>query len=118
MPSPSYYPFVPSTPAAMLDVWKLGIMAFELWTTSFSTIAMRHGLWQSQSPTSARMIKENQRMVTEKLEAGLETGFEIQKAMLQMTFGGGTPWWITGRRTMTPFHRRSSANVRRLSRRR
>lgn len=118
MPSPSYYPFVPSTPAAMLDVWKLSVMTFELWTTSFSTIVMRNGLWQTQSPTSARMLKENQRMVTEKLEAGMETGFEIQKAMLHMAFGQTAPWWITSRRTMTPYHRRSSANSRRLSRQR
>ncbi|MCE8035816.1 hypothetical protein EKK97_02325 [Billgrantia tianxiuensis] len=102
----------------MMDIWKLGIMAFELWTTSLATITMRHGLWHTQSPTSARMLRENQRMVTEKLEAGMETGFEMQKAMLQMAFGQATPWWITSRRTMTPYHRRSSANSRRLSRRR
>lgn len=118
MNNPTFLPMVPKTPAAMMDVWKLSIMALELWTTSFSTIAMRNGLWQTQSPTSARMVKENQRMVTEKLEAGMETGFEIQKAMLQMAFGQTTPWWVTGRRTMTPYHRRSSANSRRLSRQR
>ncbi|QOR40730.1 hypothetical protein HNO52_01595 [Billgrantia diversa] len=102
----------------MLDVWNLGVMAFELWSTSLSTIAMRQGLWQTQSPTSVRMLKENQRMVTEKLEASLETSFEVQKAMLQMAFGQTAPWWVTSRRTMTPYHRRSSANSRRLSRQR
>ncbi|PMR77126.1 hypothetical protein [Billgrantia endophytica] len=111
-------PFIimPQTPAAMMDVWKLGVMAFELWSTSLSTIVMRNSLWHTQAPTSARMIKENQRMVSEKLEASLETAFEIQKAMLGMAFGQVTPWWVTGRRTMTPYHRRSSANSRRLSR--
>ncbi|MCE8014300.1 hypothetical protein [Billgrantia desiderata] len=112
------YSLVPLNPAAMMDVWKLGLMALELWSTSLSTITMRHGLWQTQSPTSARMLRENQRMVTEKLEAGLETGFEMQKAMLQMAFGQGNPWWHTGRRAMAPYHRRSSANSRRLARRR
>ncbi|MGQ4878264.1 hypothetical protein ACOJCM_06790 [Billgrantia sp. LNSP4103-1] len=114
-------PFTPPmtySPAPMAEIWRLSIMAFELWSTSMSTIAMRQGLWQTQSPTSARMLKENQRMVTEKLEAGMETGFEIQKAMLQMAFGQTTPWWVTSRRTMTPYHRRSSANSKRLSRRR
>lgn len=112
------YSLVPLNPAAMMDVWKLGIMALELWSTSLSTITMRHGLWQTQSPTSARMFRENQRMVTEKLEAGLETGFEIQKAMLQMAFGQSNPWWDTSRRAMAPYHRRSSANSRRLAKRR
>ncbi|MCE9682410.1 hypothetical protein [Halomonas alkalisoli] len=55
-------------------------------------------------------------MVSEKLEASLETGAEIQKAMLGMVFRQSTPWWVTGRRTLTPYHRRSSANSRRLSR--
>ncbi|MGR4066595.1 hypothetical protein OCT51_01945 [Halomonas sp. LR3S48] len=118
MPSLPHSPLMPYTPAAMLDIWKLSVMAFELWSTSFSTIAMRNGLWQTQSPTSPGMLKENQRMVTEKLEASMETGFEIQKAMLQMAFGQTAPWWVTGRRTMTPYHRRSSANSRRLSRQR
>lgn len=111
------YPQIPMTPVAMMDVWKLGIMAYELWSTSFATIAMRNNLWQTQPPNSARMLKENQRMVTEKLEAGMETGFEIQKAMLQMAFGNtSTPWWDTSKRAMTPYHRRSSANSKRLSR--
>lgn len=118
MPSPTHSTLIPYTPAAMLDVWKLGVMACELWSTSFSTIAMRHGLWQTQSPTSARMLKENQRMVSEKLAASMETGFEIQKVMLQTAFGQMAPWWVTSRRTMAPYHRRSSANSRRLSRRR
>ncbi|WP_066443420.1 hypothetical protein [Halomonas chromatireducens] len=109
------YSLVPLNPAAMMDVWKLGVMAFELWSTSISTITLRNGLWQTQAPNSARMIKENRKMVSEKLEASLETGFEIQKAMLGMAFGQNTPWWVTSRRTLTPYHRRSSANSRRLS---
>lgn len=116
MKSPTHFPILPQTPAAMMDVWKLGVMAFELWSTSASTIALRNNLWQTQAPNSASMIKENQRMVSEKLEASLETGVEIQKAMLGMAFGQSTPWWVTGRRTLTPYHRRSSANSRRLSR--
>lgn len=108
---------IPQTPAAMMDIWKLGIMAFELWSTSLSTINMRQNLWQTQQPNSAGMMKENQRMVSEKLEAAMETGLEMQKAMLGMAFGRQTPWWVTGRKAMVPYHRRSSANSRRLSRR-
>ncbi|EWG98105.1 hypothetical protein [Halomonas sp. BC04] len=116
MKSPIHSPILPHTPAAMMDVWQLGVMAFELWSTSLSTIALRNNLWQTQAPNSDRVIKENQRMVSEKLEASLETGFEMQKAMLGMAFGQNTPWWVTGRRTLSPYHRRSSANSRRLSR--
>ncbi len=116
MPTRNSFPLIPVTPAAMMDVWKLGVMMAELWTSSFSTIAMRHNLWQTQSPASARMIKENQRMVSEKIEAGMETGLVLQKAMLGMMFGQTTPWWVTSRRSMQPYHRHSSANSRRLSR--
>ncbi|MBZ0331942.1 hypothetical protein KZO25_16615 [Halomonas sp. ANAO-440] len=47
------YSLVPLNPAAMMDVWKLGVMAFELWSTSISTITLRNGLWQTQAPNSA-----------------------------------------------------------------
>lgn len=108
---------IPFTPAAMFDAWKVGVMAFELWSTSLSTIAMRNQLWYTQAPNSARMVKENQRMVSEKLEAGLEVGLEMQKALLGMYAGRYAPWWVTGRRTLMPLHRRTTANSRRLSRR-
>jgi len=117
MKNTSHADFIPQTPAAMTDIWKLGIMAFELWSTSLSTINMRQNLWQTKQPNSASMMKENQRMVSEKLEAAMETGLEVQKAMLGMAFGQQTPWWVTGRKAMMPYYRRSSANSRRLSRR-
>lgn len=113
IPSP-----IPATPAAMFDVWKVGVMAFELWSTSLSTIAMRSNLWYTQVPTSTKMMKENQKMVTEKLEASMETFMEMQKAMLDMFAGKQSPWWVTSRKTMLPYHRRTTANSRRLSRQR
>jgi hypothetical protein len=109
--------FVPFTPAAFFDVWKVGIMSFELWATSLSTIALRNNLWYTQVPTSARMMKENQRMVTEKLDASMEVALEMNKAMLGMFSGQYTPWWVTSRRALKPLHRRTTANSRRLSRR-
>lgn len=109
---------IPFSPAAVFDVWKVGIMAFELWSTSLSTIAMRNHLWFTQAPTDTRMIKENQRMVTEKLEASLEMGMEMQKAMLGMYAGQYSPWWVTSHKALLPYHRRATANSRRLSRRR
>lgn len=109
---------VPFSPAVMFDVWKVGVMAFELWATSLSTITMRNHLWYTQAPTDARMIKENQRMVTEKLEAAMEVGLEMQKTMLDMYAGQYSPWWVTSHKTMLPYHRRATANSRRLSRRR
>ncbi|WP_043530919.1 hypothetical protein [Litchfieldella xinjiangensis] len=112
---PVLTPAFPLSPAHAFDVWRVGVMAFELWTSSVSTIAMRNNLWYTQAPFSPRMITENQRMVTEKIEASMETGLEMQKAWLGMFSGKQTPWWETTRLTMTPYHRRSSANSRRLS---
>lgn len=115
MSKTNQFPGFPMNPADMFDVWKVGITAFELWSTSLSTIAMRNNLWSTQAPTDARMIKENQRMVTEKLEACMEVGFEMQKAMLGMATGQYSPWWVTSQRAMKPLHRRTTANSRRLS---
>ena len=72
---------MPTTPVAMFDVWKVGLMAFELWTTSLSTITMRQHLWQTQPFFSPKMMLENQRMVTEKIEASMEAGLVMQKAL-------------------------------------
>ncbi|MGP9799282.1 hypothetical protein ACT3UJ_18210 [Halomonas sp. 86] len=55
-------------------------------------------------------------MVTEKLEASMEAGFAMQKTLLNMLSGQHVPWWVTSRQAMQPYHLRSSANSRRLSR--
>lgn len=115
MKSSNAVPLMPTTPLAMFDVWKAGLMAFELWSTSLSTITMRQHLWQTQPFYSPQMMKENQKMVTEKLEASMEAGFEMHKALLSSMSGQFAPWWITSQRTMKPYHRRSSANSRRLA---
>ncbi|MGO2148525.1 MULTISPECIES: hypothetical protein [Halomonas] len=107
---------IPMSPFAMMDAWKVGMMAFELWTSSLSTINQRNQLWQTQPFFSPKMMKENQRMVTEKLEASMEAGFAMQKTLLNMLSGQHTPWWVTSRQAMQPYHQRSSANSRRLSR--
>ena len=106
---------MPTTPVAMFDIWKVGIMAFELWSTSLSTITMRNHLWQTQPFFSPKMMQENQRMVTEKLEASMEAGLVMQKALLNSMSGKQAPWWVTSQRTMKPYHQRSSANSRRLA---
>lgn len=116
MKSTSYPALIPMSTVAMLDAWKVGIMAIELWTSSLSTITQRHQLWQTQPFFSPHMMKENQRMVTEKLEASMETCFAMQKVFLNMLGGQHAPWWVTSRQAMQPYHRRSSANSRRLSR--
>ncbi|MBZ5489203.1 hypothetical protein HW452_16910 [Halomonas aquamarina] len=107
---------IPMSPFALLDVWQVSVMAFELWTSSFSTIARRNQLWQTQPFFSPRMMKENQRMVTEKLEASMEAGLAMQKTFLDMLDGRHAPWWVTSRQAMQPYHQRSSANSRRLAR--
>jgi hypothetical protein len=54
-------------------------------------------------------------MVTEKLEASMEAGLVMQKALLNSMNGKQAPWWVTSQRTMKPYHQRSSANSRRLA---
>ncbi|WP_404376436.1 hypothetical protein [Vreelandella aquamarina] len=103
-------------PTAIFDLWKAGMMGMELWSSSLSTIAMRQQLWQTQPFFSPSMMRENQRMVTEKIEASIEAGLAMQKAMLSAMSGQYAPWWITSQKAMKPYHRRSSANSRRLSR--
>ncbi|MGP9666150.1 hypothetical protein ACT3TY_16200 [Halomonas sp. AOP22-C1-8] len=107
---------IPMPPFAMMATWKVGLMAFELWTSSLSTINQRNQLWQTQPFFSPKMMKENQRMVTEKLEASMEAGFAMQKTLLNMLSGQHVPWWVTSRQAIQPYHLRSSANSRRLSR--
>ncbi|KUJ88214.1 MAG: hypothetical protein XD36_1426 [Halomonas sp. 54_146] len=111
----STLPLMPPTPLAMFDIWKAGQMAFELWSTSLSTITLRNHLWQTQPFFSPKMMKENQRMVTEKLEASMEAGLEMQKMLFNSMNGQVAPWWITSQRAMKPYHQRSSANSRRLA---
>jgi hypothetical protein len=100
----------------MFDVWKLGTMALETWSTAFTTINSRTKMWETKSPFDPKMMLENHRMVSEKLAASWEIGFEMQKAWMKMLSGGQTPWWTTGRRTIKPLHRRTTANSKRLSR--
>ncbi|MGP9569238.1 hypothetical protein ACT3RP_17530 [Halomonas sp. AOP5-B2-8] len=106
---------VPTTPVAMFDIWKVGLMACELWSTSLSTITMRNHLWQTQPFFSPKMMQEHQRMVTEKLEASMEAGLVMQKALFNSMNGQLAPWWVTSKRTMKPYYQRSSANSRRLA---
>lgn len=115
MASTSPQSLIPTTPMAMFDVWKVGIMAFELWSTSLTTITMRQHLWQTQPFLSPQMMQENQRMITEKLEASMEAGLVIQKALFNSMSGRQAPWWVTSQRTMKPYHQRSSANSKRLA---
>ena len=103
------------TPLAMMDAYKVSLMAMEMLSSAFSTIALRNNMWLTQSPTSAKMMEENQSMVTEKLQAGMEVGLEMQKNLLNMSAGKFYPWWVTGRRVLKPLHKRTTANSRRLS---
>ncbi|MGM0834433.1 hypothetical protein M0220_07430 [Halomonas qinghailakensis] len=105
-----------AAPLAMFDIWKAGLMAFELWSSSLTTIAMRQQMWQTQPFFSPSMMRENQRMVSEKMEASAEAGLVMQKTLINAMSGQYAPWWVTSQKAMKPYHRRSSANSRRLSR--
>lgn len=62
------------------------------------------------------MMRENQRMVTEKIEASIKAGLVMQKAFFSAMSGQYAPWWITSQKAMKPYHLRSRTNSRRLSR--
>lgn len=109
--SPFSAPFLP-----MMGIYSAGMMALELWSTSLSTIAQRQHLWQTQPFFSPSMMLENQRMVTEKIEASVEASLAMQKAFFGALNGRYAPWWVTSQQALSPYHRRSRANSRRLSR--
>jgi len=54
-------------------------------------------------------------MVTEKLDAGFEVAAQLQQSLFSLCTGSCAPWWETGQRTLEPYHRRSTANSRRLA---
>ncbi|MFD2192339.1 hypothetical protein [Pistricoccus aurantiacus] len=107
---------VPLTPLAMMDVYNVSMMAMEMLSSATSTITLRNNLWLTQFPTSPEMMQENQLMVTEKMQASMEVGLEMQKNLLDMSAGKFYPWWVTGRRALRPLYYRTTANSRRLSR--
>ncbi|KTG28606.1 hypothetical protein AWR38_28100 [Idiomarina sp. WRN-38] len=45
------------------------------------------------------MMRENQRMVTEKMEASIEAGLVVQKAFFSAMSGQYAPWWITSQKS-------------------
>lgn len=106
--------FIPTTPAARSDVLKLGGMVLETFPAAFSTIGMRTGLLVTQSPLNPEMMKENRRMVFEKVTGFCEAGLEVQVAWLSMLSGDRTPWWTSGERILKPLHERTVANSKRL----
>ncbi|MDO6788117.1 hypothetical protein Q4589_10995 [Cobetia marina] len=113
---PTWSELVPTTPAAMFDVWKLGTTSVEMWSTAMSTIMSRTQLWGTQSPLDPKMIAENQKMVSEKIAASWEMWFVMQKAWMNAMSGGKVvPWWTTGTQFIKPLHKRTTANSRRLS---
>ncbi|MCO7244164.1 hypothetical protein [Halomonas sp. Ps84H-12] len=45
------------------------------------------------------MMRENQRMVTEKIEASIKAGLVMQKAFFSAMSGQYAPWWITSQKS-------------------
>lgn len=73
------------------------------------------GMTPGADPTGNAALKEWQRMWTEKLFAGWELGFEMQRAGLDLTLGHFDPA-RSGSRMLRPYHRRTTGNSRRLAR--
>ena len=115
------FPAMTSAQCPPCKVWRLGWMVSELWMTSAFNIAARTswlgGMNPGTDPVGTAALKEWQRMWTEKLFAGWELGFEMQRAGLDLALGRFDPV-RSGSRMLRPYHRRATGNSRRLARKR
>lgn len=104
-----------------MDFFRLGVMQSELFWSSMSTISYRQQSWFTTAPLSTESLVENQRMVWEKIQAGLEMQQQWQRLFWS------TPWtsstslnWSdvisSQEKLIKPFHKRSTANAKRLRR--
>ncbi|MBZ9567293.1 hypothetical protein KGQ91_06295 [Modicisalibacter tunisiensis] len=108
-------PLFPIDRAPSLAPWRAGVMAAETWASALATIALRQQLWLTQPPTSLPLLDENQRMVTEKWEAGVELAAVWHETWVDACTGRLPCWWESSQRILHPLHRRTMANSRRLT---
>ncbi len=101
----------------VVDVWRLGLMAVELGTAAATTIMLRHWNWTVKWPYPDRRLRaEGNRMIAEKVEAAMEVTAAWQRAAFGAWSGAFNPW-RSGRKVLSPLHRKATANARRLTRR-
>lgn len=100
------------------DIWRLGLMAVELGMAAVTTIMLRNWNWAVKWPYPDRHLKtEGNRMVVEKVAAAMEVTAEWQRVAFSAWSSAFNPW-RSGRKVMSPLHRKATANARRLVRRR
>jgi hypothetical protein len=100
-----------------VDAWRLGMMAVELGAAAATTITLRNWNWAVKWPNPDRRLNaEGNRMIVEKVAAGMEVAEAWQRAALRAWSGAFNPW-RSGRKVLTPLHRKATANARRLTRR-
>ena len=104
-------------PGSAWDAFSLGVMGLEMLSTAATTIQRRVLLMQTLSPWDPRYLTEWNRMVGEKALAGFEVGLAMQKASLDFWSGAFQPL-ASARNMLIPLHTRTTANSRRLQRRR
>ena len=99
------------------DAFWLALMTIELGTTAATTIMMRNWHWMLKWPNIDRRLNdEGNRMVTEKIAAAMEVVSAWQRVTLGAWPGVFNPW-RSGQILLTPLHRKTTANARRLMRR-
>ncbi|MGA9263149.1 MAG: hypothetical protein WBV95_14335 [Desulfobacterales bacterium] len=99
------------------DAWRLGMMAVELGTAAATTIMLRNWNWAVKWPNPDRRLNaEGNRMIVEKITAAMEVTAAWQLAAFGAWSGAFNPW-RSGRKVLTPLHRKATANARRLTRR-
>ena len=101
----------------VIDVWRLCMMAVELGTAAVTTIMLRNWYWAIKGSNPDRRLKaEGNRMIAEKVAAAMEVTAAWQRAAFGAWSGAFNPW-RSGRKVLTPLHRKATANARRLTRR-
>lgn len=102
-----------SHPSCGIPPWNLMQSMTELWWNVPMVIALRSQQWWLSDPKAKRQVRENQRMVTEKLDAMIEIGFAWQRSILSFWLGNFDPW-RSSTQMLRPWQRRVTANARRL----
>ena len=100
-----------------VDAWRFAVMSIELLSSALITIMLRTWEQAVSRPTQSRQLNtERKRMIDEKIHAAMEANIAWMRLTIS-PFLGGFNFWISGRKLMTPFHRRAKANASRLTRR-
>jgi hypothetical protein len=112
---PNFFAVTPASLQTFWDVFRLAQTGLELWTSAAATITLRQQLWLTTPAWDPRLAIEWNRMVSEKMMAGMEVCLVVQRTALDLCSGVAINPWVSTQRALLPLQRRTQANARRLS---